>query len=73
MIVNNVFLLRITLQQALSSSFNTNGAWVGKGRTSGSSYNDWEFFDGTKLDQCYDKECSSGEGKFTVSKLYIKR
>ena len=35
MIVNNVLLLRITLQQALSSSFNTNGAWVGKGRTSG--------------------------------------
>ena len=59
------------LQVALLSNEYTEGAWAGVGRTrygsaSGSSYNEWEFYDGTKLDQsgCYDKECSSGNGKY---------
>ena len=68
MIVSNVSVLRISSQTALVSSDNAKGAWVGKGRTSGSSYNDWEFYDGTKLNQCYDKECSSGEGKLAIPK-----
>ena len=49
------------------------GAWVGKGKqSSGTSYDNYEFYDGTKLNQCYEKECSSGEGKFTMLKVWIE-
>ena len=67
MVVSNVAIFCISSQTALDSGDSENGAWVGKGRTSGSTYDNWEFYDGTKLNQCYDKECSSGEGKFIMS------
>ena len=45
----------------------TEGVWVGNnpgsGSFTGNSYSQWSFLDGTGLDQCFDKECSSGEGK----------
>ena len=45
----------------------TEGVWVGQnpgsGSFTGNTYSQWSFLDGTGLDQCFDKECSSGEGK----------
>ena len=44
----------------------TEGVWVGQnpgsGSFTGNTYSQWSFLDGTGLDQCFDKECSSGEG-----------
>ena len=45
----------------------TEGVWAGQnpgsGSFTGNTYSQWSFLDGTGLDQCFDKECSSGEGK----------
>ena len=51
----------------LTAQENTDGAWVGPGRSGGgSNYDEWKFYDNSNLAQCFDKECSSGEGKKLV-------
>ena len=48
----------------LTAQENTDGAWAGPGRSGGgSNYDEWKFYDNSNLAQCFDKECSSGEGK----------
>ena len=51
----------------LTAQENTGGAWAGPGRSGGgSNYDEWKFYDNSNLAQCFDKECSSGEGKHLV-------
>ena len=51
----------------LTAQENTDGAWAGPGRSGGgSNYDEWKFYDNSNLAQCFDKECSSGEGKKLV-------
>ena len=51
----------------------TDGVWAGQnpgsGSFSGESYSQWKFYDDTNLGQsgCNEKECSSGEGKYSFS------
>ena len=47
--------------------------WIGSNSGSspyaGDSYSQWKFYDGSDLSQCYDKDCDSGEGKSSKSRL----
>ena len=57
----------------LTAQENTDGAWAGPGRSGGgSNYDEWKFYDNSNLAQCFDKECSSGEGTKLVLYYFDK-